>query len=99
RLGVQVAGVVRVGPVEAGLLVADVLHRGPDLLLEALHHIARSADLAGDDDAVGGDHGLAGDPGEGVGAEVGVHHHVGDAVGDLVGVAFGDAFAGEDVGR
>ena len=54
-------------------------------------------DLAGDDRHAGGDEGLAGDAGIGIGAQEGVHHRVGDAVGDLVRMALGHALAGEDV--
>ena len=57
------------------------------------------AHLAGQDDAVGGDQGLAGHPGVGIGAQEGVDHRVGDPVGHLVRMALGDGFAGEQIGR
>ena len=109
-LAVQIAGVLRLLPVEAFLRVADVLHRGAHLRLQASDDflgesligglvIARltGADFAGQDDAVGRHHRLARDPRLGVGGQEGVNDSVGDAVGDFVWVPFGHAFAGKDV--
>ena len=110
-LAMQVTGVLRLLPVEALLFVADVLDRGPHPRLQRGDHFAGEglvlglvgagtggADLSGQDDPVGGDQGLAGHAGLGIGGDEGVHHGVGDAVGDLVRMAFGNAFAGEEVG-
>ena len=110
RLGVQMAGVLGLVPVEALLLVADVLDRLADLGLEAPDDLlgqglafglgaARPArtDLAGQDDAIGGHQGLARDAGLRLDAEKGVHDGVGDAVGDLVRVALGHALGREDI--
>ena len=68
------------------------------LFLQALLGGGGTADLAGDHDALGGDQGLAGHAGVGVGGQEGVDNGVRQAVGDLVRVTFGDAFAGEDIG-
>jgi hypothetical protein len=112
RLAVQVVGVLGLLPVEALLLVADVLDRGADLGLQRAEDVLGqllvgglvAARLAGphfarQDDAVGGDQGLAGDARFGVGAQEGVDDGVADPIGDLVRMAFGNAFTGEDVGR
>ena len=112
RLGVQVAGVFRGFPVEAVLLVADVLDRGADQRLQAVDDglgeglvlflgVARlgRADLAGQDDPLGRDQGLARHAGLGILRQEGVDDSIRDTVGDLVGVALGDAFRGEEEGR
>ena len=109
-LAVQIIDVAGLLPVEALLLVADVLHRSADLRLqrgddffgEGLVFGFGSARLSGphlarDDDAVGGDHGFAGHARLGIGLDEGVHDGIGDAVGDLVRVPFGHAFGSEDV--
>ena len=92
-------------PVEAVLLVADILDRlARDLFHFGRADMLRAAGLARDHDAVGGAQGLAGGadvPGAhavlGAFAEEQIHHLVGDAVADLVGMAFGNAFGGEEV--
>src|SRR5690606_13659543 len=112
RLRMQEVGVLGGLPVEALLLVADVAHRPADQRFERVHDLpgeglvllrraalAPGPHLAGQDDAVGRDKGFTGAPRFGVLGEKDVDHRVGDAVGDLVGVAFGNALAGEDVGR
>ena len=66
-----------------------------EMLQQLRRHAAGAADLAGQDDAVGGDQRLAGHAGIGVGGQEGVQHRVGDPVGHLVGMAFGDALRGE----
>ena len=111
RLGVQMAGVVRRRPVEAVLLIADVLDRGANQGLQAVDDrlgegfvlflgVARlgGADLAGQHDALGRHQGFAGDAGLGVLGQEGVDDGVRDAVGDLVRVSFGHAFRGEEEG-
>ena len=51
-------------------------------------------DLAGQDHAVGGDQGLAGDARIRIGLQEEIDDRVGDAVADLVGVTLGDGFTG-----
>ena len=98
RLGVQVDGDVVVLPVEARLLVADVLHGLAGQGLEVLEgHRIGAAHLARDDDAVGGGQRLDAEPGLRHRREVGVDHRVGDPVADLVRMALGDGLAGEQV--
>ncbi len=97
-LGVQVAFHMGVLPVEAFLLVADVLHRHAGIVDQQVgRDRIRAAHLAREDDAVGGDQRLAGDPGIGVRRQEGVEHRVGDPVGNLVGMAFGHGFRREKV--
>ena len=105
RLRVQQNLDVRLLPMKAFLLVADVLDRGARPLDQhVLGNSAGAARLARDHDAVGGGERLAGDahlsrvpavlrrqPKEGV------DHLVGNAVADLVRMAFGDGFAREQV--
>ena len=88
---------------KARLLVADVLDGLAGALDDAVAGDALgSAIFAGDDDAVGGGEGFAGDPdgtrigagGERFGIEQ-VDDLVGDAVADLVGVTLGNRFARE----
>ncbi len=98
RLAVQVAGEVGVLPVEALLLVADVLHRRADLLLQALDHPGRAAHLAGDHDPVGGHQGLAGHPRIRVRRQERIHHHIRYPVRHLVRVTLRNALAREQVG-
>ena len=94
-------------PAEPGLLVADVLHREADDVGDVVAgDRGRPAGLAGDDDAVGGRQGLAGDahparvPAVLRGArEEGVDDLIGDAVADLVGMTFRNRFAGEQIAR
>ena len=56
-----------------------------------------AADLAGQDDALGGRHRLAGDARLGVLGQEQVDDRVGNLVGDLVGMAFGNAFGREQI--
>ncbi len=107
RLGMQMHFDRRLFPVEAGLLVADVLHReAGDVGDEVAGDRRRPAGLAGDHDAVGGRQRFAGDAhlarvpavlwGD---LEEGVHDLVGDAVADLVGMTFRNRFTGEQIAR
>ncbi len=66
---------------------------------DATYLLVARTTFAGQDDAIGGDEGLAGHTGFGILGQEGVDDDIGDAVGHLVGVAFGNAFAGEDIGR
>ena len=94
---------LRLLPVEAVLLVADVLDRhARDMGDPVLGDVARAARLAGDHDAIGGGERLAGgadfpgvEAGGGAFAEEEVDDLVGNAVADLVGMALGDGLAGE----
>ncbi len=94
---------LRLLPMEAFLLVADVLHRqARDMGDPVLGDVARPAGLAGDDDPVGGGERLAGgadSPGVEAGrralAEEQVHDFVGNAVADLVGMPFRHRLARE----
>ena len=93
---------------EAVLLVADALDRLADRVLDfladagrpiaVLVHDALAADLAGQDDAVGRGHRLAGDARLGVLRQEQVDDGVGNLVGDLVGMAFGNGFGREEIG-
>ena len=74
-----------------------------DLLADAgrpiavLVHDPCAADLAGEDDAVGRRHRLAGDARLGVLGQEQVDDRVGNLVGDLVGMAFGNGFGREQI--
>ena len=57
-----------------------------------------AADLAAEDDALGGHQRLAGDARLGVLGQEQVDDRVGNLVGDLVGMAFGNGFGGEEIG-
>ena len=98
---------VGVLPVEAVLLVADVLDRHAREVLRSrsVVTVARAAHLAGDDDAVGGGEGLAGDadchgsmPAFGPSRKNRSTHLVGDAVANLVGMPLRNGLAREQVG-
>ena len=107
RLGVQQhldGGLV---PVEAGLLVADVLHRHAGMMSdEVAGDGAGAAVLAGDDDAICRGQRLASHPHPpriealrlGL-AEEEIDDLVGDAVADLVRMTFGHGLAGEEIVR
>ena len=107
RLGVQQhldGGLV---PVEAVLLVADVLHRHAGMMSdEVAGHGAGAAVLAGDDDAICRRQRLASHPHSpriealrlGL-AEEEIDDLVGDAVADLVRMTFGHGLAGEEIVR
>ena len=99
-------------PVEAVLLVADLLDDVADRLLDLVADARRpavgvrilllvidalAADLAADDDALGRHQRLAGDPRLRVLADEQVDDGVGNLVGDLVGMAFGDRFGREEI--
>ena len=105
-------------PVKAVLLVADIADRttrgrpettGIDdfvAVLVGLHQAGRQANLAGDDDAIRGRQGLAGDANRprvnasllGLSIDQ-IDDLIGDPVADLVGMALRHAFAGEDIVR
>ena len=76
--------------------VTDLADRGADDFLEV--DLGFRGELAGDDDVVALDQGLAGDAGETVLGEAGVEDGVRDAIGDLIGVTLADGFGREDVG-
>ncbi len=96
RLGVQVAGDLRLVPAEPGLVVADVVDRhAGEMGQQVGRDGGRPAGLAGEHHAVGGDQRFAGDARIGVGGEIGVQHGVAEPVGDLVGMALGDRLGGE----
>src|SRR5690606_14418613 len=94
-------------PVEALLLVADLLDGGAGHLFDLLlvhragfrHQAARAADFAGDHHAVGGGQRLAGHTGIGVFLQEEVQHSVGNLVADLVRMTFGNRLTGEQIGR
>ena len=91
-------------PVEAVLLVADVLDGLAGHVLDVLESEVRPAHFAGDDDAVGGAERLGGDADD-VRVHAGfrplteklVDDLVGDSVADFIGMAFGNRFAGEKI--
>ena len=105
-------------PVETVLLVADIANRttrgrpettGIDdfvAVLVGLHQAGRQPNLAGDDDAIRGRQGLAGDANRprvnasllGLSIDQ-IDDLIGDPVADLVGMALRHAFAGEDIVR
>ena len=112
RLAVQMVFEARGLPVEPGLLVADALDRVADDLLDLVARAGRpavrvgellfvidaaAADLAAEDDPLGGDHRLAGDARLGILGQEQVDDGVADLVGDLVGMAFGNRFRGEQI--
>lgn len=94
-------------PVEAFLLVADVLDGAADDALDLLvGHRLRTAGLAGDHHLVGGRERLAGgadlpgvDAGLGPFAVEQIDDLVGNAVADLVRMTLGHGLAGEEIGR
>ncbi len=106
-LRMEMVGEVEAVPVEAVLLIADLLHDAADgrfdLLADArspiagLIHDALAADLAGKDDAVGRRHRLASDARFRVLGQEQVDDGVADLVGNLVGMAFGNGFGREEV--
>jgi hypothetical protein len=99
-LTVKVAGEFRILPMEAALLVADLLDRIAHHLLDlglGRGHVLAAADLAGEHDPVGGDHRLAGDARFRIAADEQVHDRIGNLVRNLVGMAFGNGFRREDV--
>ncbi|GJD75898.1 hypothetical protein CFIICLFH_4144 [Methylobacterium goesingense] len=97
-LGVQVDRDVVVLPVEARLLVADVLHhRAGELFQMVEGHGVGAAHLARDDDAVRGGQRLHAEAGFRHRREIGIHDSVGDPVADLVGMSFRDRFAREEI--
>jgi hypothetical protein len=100
RLSVQVDLDLGLLPVEAFLLVADIL----DGVAGELDHLVlgdgfRAAHLAGDDHSVGGGQGLAGHTRFRLGSEIGVDDGIGDTVANLVRMAFGHRLAGEKIAR
>ena len=95
RLRVEQHVDLAVLPVEAVLLVADILDRLAGEVLDRIDDLGRAPHLAGDDDAVGGGQRLAGDARLGQRGQIGVDDRIGNAVTDLVGMALGDRFAGE----
>ena len=103
-LGVQQHFDLGVPPVEAVLLVADLLDRRAGRFLELDRAKVGAAHLAGDDDAIGRRQRLASDA-DLIGvdararafAEEQIDDLVGDAVADLVGMALGNRLAGEQV--
>ena len=107
-LRMEVVGELKVLPMEAVLLIADALDDVADRLLDlfanagrpiaVLVHDSVAADFAGDDDAVGGGHRLAGDARLGVLGQEQVDDGVADLVRDLVGMAFGNGFGREQIG-
>ena len=107
RLGMQQDFDLRLLPVKAFLLVADILDRGARHGFDFLGADRfGAAGFARDDDAIGGGHGFAGGadiPGAhaflGAFAEEQIHDFVGNAVADLVGMAFRNAFRGEEIIR
>ncbi|MNI36165.1 hypothetical protein D3C73_902080 [compost metagenome] len=109
RLRVQVVLELERLPVEAVLLIADVLDHladhGLDLVLDARGplalgvHDALAADLAGDHHQIGRRQGLARHARLGVLGQEQVDDGVRNLVGDLVGMAFRDALGGEEERR
>ena len=69
----------------------------PGAQLPVLVHDALAADFAGEDDAVGRGHRLAGDARFRILRQEQVDDRVGNLVGDLVGMAFGNGFGREQV--
>jgi hypothetical protein len=111
-LAVEVVFEARTLPVEAGLLIANALDRVADDLLDLVARARRppvsvgelllvidaaAADLAAQHDALGGDHGFAGNPSFGILGQEQVDDGVADLVGDLVGMTLGNGFGREEV--
>ena len=107
RLGVKVVGEIEAIPMEAFLFIPDALHDAADRMLDFLAdagrpiallvHDPRAANFAGEHDAVGRRHRLAGDARFGVLGEEQVDDGIGNLVGDLVGMAFGNGFGSEQI--
>src|SRR3546814_9162794 len=96
----EVTGQIGILPVEAVLLVADPLDRlarGRLDLGDGGRDVFAAADLAGEHDAIGRDHRLAGDARFRIAADEQVDDGVGNLVGDLVWMAFGNRFGREEV--
>ena len=97
----------RLLPVEAGLLVADVLHReAGDVGDIVAGDGGGSAGLARDHNAIGGGERFAGDADLARiptllrrDREEGIDDLIGDAVAHLVGMTFGNRFAGKKIAR
>ena len=88
--------------VELVLLIADIADAGARDLVDAAHilgkfRLIRQADLAADDDAVGGGEGFASDARLGLFGQKRIQNSVGNAVADLIGVALRNGFGGEQV--
>ena len=91
-------------PVEAVLLVTDVLDGVAGDLDDAVERNMRTTHFAGDDDAIGGAERLCGDTdrigidaGLGAFAEELIDDFIGDAVADLVRMSFGNGLTGEKI--
>ena len=98
RLGMEIDRDVGGLPVEAFLLVADILDRlAGELDHRVLGDGIGTAHLAGDDDAVGGGKRLAGHAGLGLCRQIGIDDGVGDPVADLVRMTLGNGFTGEKI--
>ena len=107
RLRMEVIGEIEAVPVEAFLLVADALHHIANGLLDlfadarrpiaVLVHDPFAADFAGQDDAIGRGHRLAGDARLWVLREEQIDNGIGNLVGDLVGMTFGHGFGREQI--
>ena len=107
RLRVEMVLEVQVLPVEAALLIADMLdrraHRGLDFLERAGRPVAcgidhaRAPHLARQHDEVGGGQRLARDARFGVLGEEQIDDRVRNLVGDLIGMPLRDRFAGEQI--
>ena len=111
-LAVEMVLEVRALPVEAVLLIADLLDGVADDLLDLVAHARRpamrvsellfvvrvlAADFAADHDALRRHQRLAGDARFRVLRQEQVHDRVGNLVGDLVGMALGHRFGREEI--
>ena len=87
RLGMQVAFHLHVGPVKALLLIADAADTIAGDFLDPADHLGRSANLAADDDPVGGRNGFATDASDRNGGNECTHQCVRALIADLGGWA------------
>jgi hypothetical protein len=98
RLLVNVAGDLRHVPVEAFLLVADILDRlARHLDQPVATDIAGSAHLAGEDDAIRRRQGLDAAARLRIGGEKGVDYGIGNAVANLVRMPLAHGLAGKNI--
>ncbi len=89
---------LRLAPVEALLLVADLLHRMTGNVFHPGEcHRLRPPHLTGEDDKIGGAEGFNRDAGMRILGEEAVEDRIGDAVTDLVGMPLRHGLAREDI--
>ena len=97
RLRVKVAVNLKVGPVEALLLIANVLNALPGDILNPLDDSGGTAHLSADDHTVSGGEGFTRHAGIRVLSEEGIKNSVRDTVTYLVRVAFRYGFGSKQI--